>query len=374
MDKKNEVIDIEQIKRSLFTLGLTENTILNKINKGKLNHIFRAIDKQSNKSVIVKSAGAVPANIKTPLNTKIFLPKSRNFKEATVINYIWKNHNSFVPQIYLVNKEKNFFIMEDLIKFEDVRDLVLKGIIPKDFSNKILNMLFCIYDDYKVNPLMINNDLKQILINLLFEIPYSSKMILSNEAILDKNYFIKYLNDKFEIISENLNKLKMIMFEKKQTLLHADLHLGSIFCQYNNYKLYDFEFSFEGALGYDIGKIQAHLILAWFYLKFNNVKNISSLEHELIIYIDKIFDEAVKRSIKDLTYESHMFCGLELISRITGFLQLKYILGISNLSLRTKIQKCIFDIAVKFMTNKEFIKDGKDFIQKLNKLNFKNYE
>ena len=54
---------------------------------------------------------------------------------------------------------------------------------------------------------------------------------------------------------------------------------------------------------------------------------------------------------------------VELISRVTGLLQLKYITLINDISIRTKFQKNILILAKKFVLQDIIINNGGDIIE-----------
>ncbi|RIV96587.1 phosphotransferase, partial [Vibrio harveyi] len=63
-------------------------------------------------------------------------------------------------------------------------------------------------------------------------------------------------------LKEKVAKLKCKFYNKKQSLLHGDLHTGSIMVKpFNNIKVIDSEFSFYGPIGFDIGSLFGNFLL-----------------------------------------------------------------------------------------------------------------
>ena len=51
---------------------------------------------------------------------------------------------------------------------------------------------------------------------------------------------------------------------QSQSLLHGDLHTGSIMVSKNETKIIDPEFAFYGPMGFDIGALIANLLMNYF--------------------------------------------------------------------------------------------------------------
>ena len=61
-------------------------------------------------------------------------------------------------------------------------------------------------------------------------------------------------------------KLKYNFMTNAQSLLHGDLHTGSIFIKEGSLKVFDCEFGTYAPAGYDIGNVIANLIFCRFYM------------------------------------------------------------------------------------------------------------
>ena len=58
-------------------------------------------------------------------------------------------------------------------------------------------------------------------------------------------------------------KLKFEFMNNAQSLIHGDLHTGSIFINQEHTFVFDPEFAFYGPMGYDVGNIIANMFFAW---------------------------------------------------------------------------------------------------------------
>ncbi len=52
--------------------------------------------------------------------------------------------------------------------------------------------------------------------------------------------------------------------ERQQALLHGDLHTGSLMCTEDSTYVIDAEFAFCGPIAFDVGKMIANLLIAYF--------------------------------------------------------------------------------------------------------------
>jgi 5-methylthioribose kinase len=52
--------------------------------------------------------------------------------------------------------------------------------------------------------------------------------------------------------------------ERQQALLHGDLHTGSLMCTDDTTYVIDAEFAFCGPIAFDVGKMTANLLIAYF--------------------------------------------------------------------------------------------------------------
>ena len=58
-----------------------------------------------------------------------------------------------------------------------------------------------------------------------------------------------------------VSRLKIKFMSESQSLLHGDLHTGSIMVAENDTKVIDPEFAFYGPIGFDVGALLANLLM-----------------------------------------------------------------------------------------------------------------
>ena len=64
-------------------------------------------------------------------------------------------------------------------------------------------------------------------------------------------------------------RLRLAYLTKAQSLLHGDLHSGSIMVTAQETRVIDGEFAWVGPSGFDVGNFLAHLVIAWFAKPFH---------------------------------------------------------------------------------------------------------
>ena len=351
----------------LESMGITCDISVNEIKKGKVNHIFKLTDINKNLSYILKKSETKLAGLNMPIVSGFNISVLRNHNEANVLQYIANNiSETYVPRVVMTSKEDAFFVMEFLEDYEDVRDVFLKMKIPTNFAKSLSNILADIYlktlDVTEETIGIENRCMLDVIMMLLVKVPYEVSMVKANKALVDVDFFVESLEKKELIpsVMELAYKLKSC----KQALLNGDLHLGSIFYKESNYRIYDYEFAFKGPVGYEIGKIIAHMILAYYYVcSLENGIIAEGILEQLVEFFDEIIGKLEKNdafSNSPIKEDTIRFCGLELISRVTGILQLKYITEIKDTTIKDKMQKKIFKIGSEMIKGKVKIATGKE--------------
>lgn len=328
---------------------------IKKIIKGKVNHIYILTD-MSGKSIVFKQSGAFASNIDNPNLAKIQLNKMRNYCEVKALNHISSFNECYVPKVLLSNRDDHYFFMEDISHYIDVRDLILENKFPLNFGEKIATILIdiLIESQDRIDKSLDKIIMKDVLSSILFKLPFMKEFIYNNPALVDKEYYVQKLCNKK--ILDKISNIENILLSNKQTLLNGDLHLGSICYNRNSFKLYDFEFSFIGPIGYDTGKILAHLILGYIYQIYckqiiTSKKILREIEEFFCVFCNRYETNNKNNELTLEIVKSHIisFCGIELISRITGPLQLQYITRIIEENVKDEIQKFVTGLALDFI-------------------------
>ena len=193
----------------------------------------------------------------------------RNRIEAEILRLQNELAPQFVPEVYYYDQKMYALTMEDVSAYQNMRyELIDKQIFP-DFSEKIAEFLartllltsdLVLDRDVKKQRVkdFINPEMCDISEDLVFTEPYDDYkqrniVTAGNEDFIRENL---YENEPLQV---EVALLRHNFMNNAQSLLHGDLHTGSIFINQTGLKVIDPEFAFYGPAGYDIGNVLAHL-------------------------------------------------------------------------------------------------------------------
>ena len=260
---ENTVIDYVRRKMDFFPADCP--LAAKEIGDGNMNYVFRVAG--GGRSVIVKQAGST-----TRMNSGKQISRDRNRIESEILRLQDKLAPGYVPRIYLYDEPMNCCIMEDLRDYKVMRAGLLAGETYPEFAGHIadflVNMLMKTSDlamDHKQKKELvktfINPDLCEISERLVFDEAVTNRsgknqVEPENEAFVQKQVYEN------EALRLEAAKLKFRFMNCAQTLLHGDLHTGSIFVKENSTRIFDPEFAFFGPAGYDLGNVAGNLLMA----------------------------------------------------------------------------------------------------------------
>ena len=239
------------------------NLSVTEIGDGNINYVFLVKDLESGKSVVLKQADKVLRSSGRALDIE------RNKIEAEALILQYSLVPKYVPEIYAYDEIMAVLIMEDISAFKNLRyELENQLIFPKfadDISTFLVQTLLST-TDLILKPQIkkervqqfINSDMCDISEDLVFTEPYNdykNRNIISKE---NQKFVEKYFYQNEVLIGE-VGKLRNNYMNNAQSLLHGDLHSGSIFINQEGMKVIDPEFAFYGPMGYDIGNVIGNL-------------------------------------------------------------------------------------------------------------------
>ena len=358
------------------------------IGDGNLNYVFKVTDDRGH-SVIIKQAGGVAR-----ISEDMKLDTDRNRIESEILVLQGKLAPGYVPEIYFYDTVMSACGMQDLSDHEIMRTAMLEHKIFPKFADQISTFMAqvlmgttdVVMDHQEKKDLQrkfINPELCDISEALVYTEPYNDEMHRNNvfDPIAD---FVKEKLYEDEELHCEVAKLKMDFMTRAQSLIHGDLHTGSIFINEDSTMVFDPEFCFYGPMGYDIGNVIANMIFAW---ANGDVYGNS----EFCAWVEEVIVDVVDLTMKKLRayYEEHVtdtMCknemyknyyldtiladtsavtGLELIRRIVGMANVKDITSIENKEKRARAEKICITAAIDFIKNREAKKCGKCFLNTL---------
>lgn len=356
------------------------------IGDGNLNYIFKIWDENTDKSIIVKQSGPVAR-----ISDEFTLSPDRNRIEYEILKYEGELAPGLVPLVYMYDPIMNCTVMDDLSDHQIMRAAMMQY---KEFP------LFAEHiTDFMVNTLLLTTDVvlehkhkKDLVKNFINpELCEISEDLVYTEPFSDN----KNRNDVFEPnkiwVEENLYndkalrletaKLKFEFMNNAQSLIHGDLHTGSIFIKEDSTKVIDPEFAFFGPMGYDVGNVIANLMFAWANSDANNqVKHKEWLEKTIVEVVDlflekfsKAWDEHVNEYtakyegfkeyyIASVLKDTAGVTGLEGIRRIVGLAHVKDITSIKDEAKRIRAERICMSCAKRFILERDKFSSGKVFL------------
>ena len=326
------------------------------IGDGNINYIFKVEDKINGKSIVLKQADKLLRSSGRPLDL------SRSKIEANILKIENDLAPNFVPKVYLYDEIMCVLAMEDISEYKNLRTELLAGKIFPNLANNIsefLSKTLLLTTDLFMNKFekkknvkeFINPELCDISECLVFTEPYDNNrnrniITAGNEEFVENTLY------KNEDLHFAILKLREKYMNYSQSLIHGDLHSGSIFINEKGIKIIDPEFSFYGPMAYDIGNVIGNLYFplyrAKFFMEENEKKEkfINWLE-KCIFDIPNLFSEKCKLLwekysndkllknekfrdyyIENIVKDSLAYAGTEIIRRTIGDAK---VLGLTSL-------------------------------------------
>ena len=238
------------------------------IGDGNINYVFRVVDQDTGKSIIVKQAG-----LKTRIEPDLGVSTDRGRIEAKILKIQNEFAPGLVPEIYLYDEIMCAMIMEDMVGHTMMRTGLLNHETYPEFADHVTTFLAnCLLrtSDLVMNHKekkelvkeFINPDLCGITEDLVFMEPYTDCFDRNHVFPPNKAFIQKELYED-ESLRLEAAKLKFEFMNHAQALIHGDLHTGSVFINQEHTYIFDPEFAFYGPMGYDIGNVIANLLFAW---------------------------------------------------------------------------------------------------------------
>ena len=390
----DESAAIEYAKLHVDFLSHSKSLTCEEIGDGNLNYIFRVEDKTSGRSVIIKQAG----DYARLGHTSSKLSRDRNLLETETLILYGKLIGEYVPKIYRLDATMNCCIMEDLKDYNVLRGALLRkkvfpnlvGQLSSFLATTLVDTSDIVMDHQQKRQLMskyINEDLCDITERLVFTEPYNDYRGKNQVNPLLDNYVKKeFYQD--ENLHLKVAELKFTFMNTTQALIHGDLHTGSIMANTNSIKIFDPEFAIFGPMGYDVGNAIAHLIFAWGHEVAVNpadhtysdwlLSSIKDLVDQFKIkfiaeYNKKAQDRLAKTKgfeqiyLQTVLNDSAGFAGTELVRRIIGYAKIEDVMSISDVIIRSELERMLLCIGKDLILNKGQYSSGIHYQNMLSK-------
>lgn len=209
------------------------------------------------------------------------LPLDRAFFEYEVLTRQAQRDPGSVPKVFYFDREQALIVMEFFSPHVILRKKLIAG-------EKVVGLAealgkFCARTAFRGSDFSMQTKLKKsdtalfqgnfemmgITENLIFTDPYYQAEMNNHSDGLDP--IVAMLREDVKLKSA-AQGLFLKFTANTETLLHGDLHSGSVMCTSDETKVIDPEFGFYGPIGFDIGMLIANYLMAYFSQPGHRVK------------------------------------------------------------------------------------------------------
>lgn len=387
--KKHFLMLEQDIKEYVIELGLfekSEELSVREIGDGNINYVFMVKNEATDKSVVVKQADKLLRSSGRPLDI------NRNRIEADILNIQFDLVPEFIPEIYHYDEVMATLVMENISDFKNLRyELEDKQMFPKlaeDISTFLVETLLSTtdlvwnrQDKKRLVQAFVNIEMCDISEDLIFTEPYNDYKKQNNILAENLSFVIEniYQNDK--LIAE-VAKLRNNYLNNAQSLLHGDLHSGSVFVNQEGMKVIDPEFAFYGPMGYDIGNVIGNLFFPLVKNKFYDqdeafdkwlretiVDNFDLVKEKLSASYDQKVTLSLYRNaafkenyLKEVMADSLGYAGTEIIRRTIGDSQVKEVKAAPLGEDRIQMERTLLKLGENLINRRYEIGSGEDVV------------
>ena len=245
----------------------TDHWRVEEVGDGNLNLVF--IVRGAAGSVIVKQALPYVRLV----GESWPLPLNRAFFEFNALTRHAAHDPGRVPEIYHFDETQALIVMRHLTPHVIFRKSVVRGVvhpnIGRDMGLFVARTLFG-NSALALNGTAVRSDmalfagntaLSDITENLVFSDPYFAAKLNRHTPGLEPYIALLRQDRALRIAAQ---EMKHVFVTKTETLVHGDLHSGSIMVTADDTQVIDPEFAMYGPFGFDIGMLLANILLAFF--------------------------------------------------------------------------------------------------------------
>ncbi|KAL3877376.1 hypothetical protein ACJMK2_035094 [Sinanodonta woodiana] len=306
---------------------------------GNLNNVYRVWKKdefgQISKSVIVKQG--LPY-IKC-LGEDYPLGVDRIGIEYKALRKFHEYSPGSVPAVYFYDRNSSIVCMEDLLGYEVLRKRLIQRKFDLDLAKTISTHIAFVHRKSHIGSIgeeklkeldaeFENSNMVSLTEQYIFTRPFTrgdptNRCSEGVQGRLDMVY-----ND--QDVMTAVQNFKKLFLEKKEALVHGDLHTGSLMVKGADVRMIDVEFAYVGPCAFDIGLLLANYIFSYYHhmsipedhderRKFAQLM-IDACHTTVQTYLSNMTSFVGDRETyeKNLLSEIAGFTGCEIIRRIIG--------------------------------------------------------
>lgn len=366
------------------------------IGDGNLNYVFRVVDEKNKDSIILKQAGPVAR-----ISDEFKVSPDRNRIESDILTIQYNYVPEYTPKTYQYDPIMNCFAMEDLSDYTIMRQALMSHQTFPEFADHIttfmartLLLTSDVVMNHKEKKALVKNFINPELCEISEDLVYTEPFYRCdrNEVFAKTLPFVEKEIWQDEKLLLETAKLKFAFMTNAQSLIHGDLHTGSIFIKKDDTKVIDPEFAFYGPAGYDVGNVIANLIFAYANGKamIADIATqdafcqyiLTTIEQVIDLFktkVEQLWNETEKDRvaaykgfftyyINGILKDTSAVAGLELSRRIIGLAKVADITSIEDEEKRAQAEIQCLTIAKQFILQRETFQTGKDFVDQVTRV------
>lgn len=255
---------IRYVQKNTTLFNIDDSLTCYEFGDGNLNMVFR-VSNQAGQSIILKQA--LPYARCVGESWPLTLDRARIEAEALLAHS--KVSPGHTAKVIAYNPELALMLLEDLGHMQILRTAQNQGqhfpLLGQHMAHYFANTAFYHSDFYltaqrkkALVAQFINPELCQITEDLFLTDPFVGHERNNYPAELEPEVSKLQSNTSLRLA---VAKLKSKFLSCPQTLLHGDVHSGSIFVDQSQTKLIDPEFAFFGPIGFDLGSFIGNLLI-----------------------------------------------------------------------------------------------------------------
>lgn len=361
-----------------------EELTCTEIGDGNINYVFRVYSLRDGRSIIVKQADKLLRSSGRPLDLY------RNKIEAQILELQGKLAPGYVPQVFRYDETMAAISMEDISAYGNLRKELAAGRVyghlAENFSTFMVETLLPTTDlvmernekkrrvQFYTNPELCNITEDLVLTEPYDNFKNGNIITPGNEAYVEKNL---YQN---EALKGEVAQLRYQFMNCAQSLIHGDLHSGSVFANENGIKVIDPEFAFYGPMGYDIGNVLGNLYFSWANKMFAHPEDtsaeavadtIESVFDLTFRKMEKRYDELVsfplyrtesfrKNFLHSVMADTLGYAGTEIIRRTVGDSKVVEITSVKDPAQRIPMERALIQMGTHLIMKRHEICHGSE--------------
>jgi len=389
------LMSTEDVKRYavevLHKFDSDEETECIEIGDGNINYVFKIWSKKDGHSVVVKQADKLLRSSGRPLDTY------RNKIEAKILQMEGELAPGLVPEVFYYDEIMCALSMEDISAYKNLRKELMANRVYAHLSENLSSFMVDTllpttdlvlgsaekknYVKFFVNPELCDITEDLVLSEPYMSVPYNerNKNIITegNEAFVEEFLY----ND--EDLHAEVAMLRDLFMNNAQSLIHGDLHSGSVFANEDGIKVIDPEFAFYGPMGYDIGNVIGNFFFSLANKVFTMPEETEAI-NSLCTIIEETFDMTRDKMIEkydelvtfplyrvdgfkfnyidNVMADSLGYAGTEIIRRTVGDSKVMEVTSVSDLSKRIPMERALVKLGIALIKNRYAIASGKEIV------------